>query len=126
MRDTRRAARRFLEAVEFDDLGALELLGGLGHADFGAQLAQRVADGDEIARAVGLDPLDVRKRNLYMRDAAYIIAVDRVARACREEDALLVFDSLEAAQAWADADPYVAAGVYAAVTVKPFKQVFPK
>lgn len=36
------------------------------------------------------------------------------------------FDSLEAAQSWADADPYVAAGVYASVTVKPFKQVFPK
>ena len=36
------------------------------------------------------------------------------------------FDSLEAAQAWADADPYVAAGVYAETTVKPFKQVFPK
>ncbi|MGB1222185.1 MAG: YciI family protein, partial [Alcanivoracaceae bacterium] len=34
------------------------------------------------------------------------------------------FDSLEQAQAWADADPYVAAGVYAQVTVKPFKQVF--
>lgn len=36
------------------------------------------------------------------------------------------FESLEAAQAWADADPYVSAGVYAKVTVKPFKQVFPK
>ncbi|MDD2761679.1 MAG: YciI family protein [Methylomonas sp.] len=36
------------------------------------------------------------------------------------------FDSLEAAKNWADADPYVAAGVYARVTVKPFKQVFPK
>ncbi len=36
------------------------------------------------------------------------------------------FASLEAAQAWADADPYVAAGVYAKVTVKPFKLVFPK
>jgi uncharacterized protein YciI len=35
------------------------------------------------------------------------------------------FSSLEAAKAWADADPYVAAGVYAQVTVKPFKQVFP-
>ena len=33
------------------------------------------------------------------------------------------FDSLEQAQAWADADPYVAAGVYASVTVKPFKRV---
>lgn len=35
------------------------------------------------------------------------------------------FSSLEAARAWADADPYVAAGVYEKVTVKPFKRVFP-
>ena len=35
------------------------------------------------------------------------------------------FDSLAAAQAWAHADPYVAAGVYAQVVVKPFKQVLP-
>jgi len=35
------------------------------------------------------------------------------------------FDSLEAAKAWADADPYRAAGVYAEVDVKPFKKVFP-
>ncbi len=34
------------------------------------------------------------------------------------------FASLEAAQGWADADPYMAAGVYAHVQVKPFKQVF--
>ena len=36
------------------------------------------------------------------------------------------FDSLDEAQKWADADPYVDAGVYAEVKVKPFKQVFPK
>jgi len=35
------------------------------------------------------------------------------------------FDDLEAARAWADADPYVAAGVYAQVVVKPFKRVLP-
>jgi len=35
------------------------------------------------------------------------------------------FDNLAAAQQWADADPYVAAGVYAKVTVKPFKRVLP-
>lgn len=35
------------------------------------------------------------------------------------------FDSLESAQAWADADPYVDAGVYARVSVKPFKKVLP-
>ncbi|RDV24279.1 YciI family protein [Alteromonas aestuariivivens] len=35
------------------------------------------------------------------------------------------FDSLQAAQAWAAADPYVAAGVYADVVVKPYKKVLP-
>ena len=35
------------------------------------------------------------------------------------------FDDLPAAQSWADADPYVKAGVYRAVTVKPFRKVLP-
>lgn len=35
------------------------------------------------------------------------------------------FTSLEAARQWADADPYIAAGVYEKVTVKPFKKVLP-
>ncbi|MGE8048730.1 YciI family protein [Pseudomonas monteilii] len=35
------------------------------------------------------------------------------------------FETLAAAQAWADADPYIAAGVYHKVVVKPFKQVLP-
>ncbi|HSG52542.1 MAG TPA: YciI family protein [Rheinheimera sp.] len=35
------------------------------------------------------------------------------------------FASLDEAQQWADADPYLAAGVYARSTVKPFKKVLP-
>lgn len=35
------------------------------------------------------------------------------------------FSDLATAQAWADADPYIEAGVYANVTVKPFKKVLP-
>ena len=35
------------------------------------------------------------------------------------------FPALAAAVAWAQADPYVSAGVYAQVEVKPFKKVFP-
>jgi len=35
------------------------------------------------------------------------------------------FDSLVTAQKWADADPYLAAGVYQRVTVKPFKKTMP-
>jgi uncharacterized protein YciI len=34
------------------------------------------------------------------------------------------FSSLADAQAWAEADPYVEMGIYANVTVKPFKRVF--
>ena len=35
------------------------------------------------------------------------------------------FESLDAAQAWADADPYLSGGVYQSVTVKPYKPVLP-
>ncbi|PLO33627.1 hypothetical protein CWN45_19165 [Klebsiella pneumoniae] len=34
------------------------------------------------------------------------------------------FESLEAAQVWANDDPYIAAGVYRQVSVKPYKKVF--
>lgn len=36
------------------------------------------------------------------------------------------FDCLDDTRAWAEADPYVAAGVYRETLVKPFKQVFPQ
>lgn len=36
------------------------------------------------------------------------------------------FPSQEEARLWADADPYIEAGVYAQVNVKPFKQVLPR
>ncbi len=36
------------------------------------------------------------------------------------------FPSLSDAQNWADVEPYLAAGVYDQVTVKPFKQIFPQ
>lgn len=35
------------------------------------------------------------------------------------------FESLAAARAWAEADPYATSGVYAKVTVTPFKKVLP-
>ncbi len=35
------------------------------------------------------------------------------------------FDDLAAARAWADTDPYTAAGVYASVEVRPFRQTLP-
>ncbi|MEW6996090.1 YciI family protein [Colwelliaceae bacterium BS250] len=38
---------------------------------------------------------------------------------------VLEFNCLSDAQSWADADPYVAAGVYKSVSVKPYKKVLP-
>ena len=38
---------------------------------------------------------------------------------------IAAFDDLDAARAWADADPYRAAGVYASVDVRPFRQSLP-
>ncbi len=38
---------------------------------------------------------------------------------------IVQFDSLEQAKEWADVDPYIEAGVYKSVTVKPFKKVLP-
>lgn len=35
------------------------------------------------------------------------------------------FSNLQSAQQWADADPYIDAGVYKKVTVKPYKKVLP-
>ncbi len=35
------------------------------------------------------------------------------------------FDSLESAKQWADSDPYIEAGVYKKVTVKPYNKVLP-
>lgn len=36
------------------------------------------------------------------------------------------FDSLDAAEAWAGEDPYVDAGVYAELLIRPYKKVFPQ
>ena len=93
----------------------------------------------------GFDGVDVLSRRLVAR-------ADHLARltALRDEGRLLLagpcpaidaedpgpagfsgsiviaeFGSLEEARAWADADPYVAAGVYARVDVRPFKRVLP-
>jgi len=55
-------------------------------------------------------------------------AIDSPTREMRGFTGSLIvaeFESLSAAQAWADSDPYIDAGVYEKVIVKPFKMVFP-
>jgi uncharacterized protein YciI len=84
-------------------------------------------------------PLRMQARPAHLARLQELVATDRIVvagphPAIDSQDpgdagfsgSLIVaeFESLEAARAWADADPYVAAGVYSNVTVKPFKRVF--
>ena len=50
---------------------------------------------------------------------------DSVARGFSGSLIVADFPSMEVARSWADADPYVSAGVYARVDIFPFKKVFP-
>ncbi len=85
-------------------------------------------------------PLRVKAREAHLARMQELVTENRVLiagphPAVDSEDSgsagftgsLLVIDfpSLEEAKAWANDDPYVAAGVYASVTVKPFKKVLP-
>jgi len=54
-----------------------------------------------------------------------IDAEDPGEAGCTGSLVIVDFPSLEDAKAWADADPYIAAGVYEKVIVKPFKPVLP-
>ena len=85
-------------------------------------------------------PLRVKAREAHLARMQELVTENRVLiagphPAVDSEDAgsagftgslvVIDFPSLEEAKAWADDDPYVAAGVYASVTVKPFKKVLP-
>lgn len=88
---------------------------------------------DVLARRLEARPLHLARLHA-LRDAGRLL----VAGPCPAVDAedpgpagfsgsLIVaeFESLDAARAWADADPYVAAGVYERVDVRPFRRVLP-
>ena len=88
---------------------------------------------DSLARRLEARPRHLERLNA-LRDAGRLL----LAGPCPAIDAddpgpagftgsLIVaeFESLEAARAWADADPYRAAGVYASVDVRPFRKVLP-
>jgi hypothetical protein len=80
------------------------------------------------ARPAHLDRLNAMKAEGRIVLAGPMPAVDSIDPGMAGFTGSLIvaeFESLAEAKAWADADPYVAAGVYADVVVKPFKQVLP-
>ena len=78
-------------------------------------------------------PAHLERLNTLLDQGRLILAGPHPAIDCEDpgeagfSGSLIVaeFESLEEANAWAENDPYQHAGVYASVTVKPFKKVFP-
>ena len=86
-------------------------------------LAQRqAARADHLAR---LEALREQGRLMLAGPCPAIDAVDPGPAGVSGSIVIAEFPSLQAARDWAQADPYVAAGVYARVEVRPFKPVLP-
>lgn len=91
-------------------------------------------DGDDVlarrqqARAAHLERLHALRdagRLLLAGPCPAIDAEDPGPAGFSGSIVIAEFESLADARAWADADPYVAAGVYARVEVRPFRRVLP-
>ncbi|HEY5716829.1 MAG TPA: YciI family protein [Psychromonas sp.] len=77
------------------------------------------------AHLARLQKLDEQGRLLVAGPMPAVDSEDPAEAGFTGSTVIAEFGSLREAQAWADADPYVAAGVYAEVIVKPFKKVLP-
>jgi len=80
------------------------------------------------ARPAHLERLEQLKNEGRLQLAGPFPAIDNIDPGPAGFSGSLIvaeFDSLEAAQAWADQDPYIEAGVYQYVAVQPFKKVLP-
>ncbi len=88
---------------------------------------------DSLERRKGARDAHLQRLQELVKDGRVLVAGPHPATDTNEPGTagftgslvIVDFPSIADAQAWADADPYVAAGVYAKVTVKPFKKVLP-
>lgn len=88
---------------------------------------------DSLEKRLSVRPAHVERLNVLKNEGRLVLAGPHPAVESNDPGAagftgsLIVaeFESLNVAKAWADADPYIGAGVYASVVVKPFKQVLP-
>lgn len=97
-----------------------------------AIIAEDVADS--LSKRLAARPQHLQRLNILQDDGRLVLAgplpaidSDNPGDAGFSGSLIVAeFASQQDAQNWADADPYISAGVYARVTVKPFKQVFPQ
>lgn len=88
---------------------------------------------DSLSRRLAARPAHLERLNELQQQGRLILAGPHPAIDSEDpgqagfSGSLIVaeFTDLLQAQAWADADPYIEAGVYAKVVVKPFKKVLP-
>ncbi|MDE2310302.1 MAG: YciI family protein [Betaproteobacteria bacterium] len=88
---------------------------------------------DSLEKRLAARPAHVARLQALQEEGRLILAgpfpsVDAIDPAAAGFSGSLIvaeFASLPDAETWAQADPYVAAGVYAQVMVKPFRKVFP-
>ena len=78
---------------------------------------------DSLEKRLSVRPAHLARLQL-LHDEGRLLTAGPMPAGFTGSTVIAEFESLEAAQAWADADPYVAAGVYEHVSVKPFKKVF--
>lgn len=83
---------------------------------------RRLARGRHVAR---LEQLQREGRLLLAGPYPAIDAADPAEAGFTGSLIIAEFSSLEEARAWAAADPYMEAGVYASVDVRPFKKTLP-
>jgi len=93
-----------------------------GHDGAGVLDKRLAARADHLAR---LTALRDEGRLLLAGPCPAIDAEDPGPAGFSGSIVIAEFESLEAARAWADADPYIEAGVYTRVDVRPFKPVLP-
>ena len=88
---------------------------------------------DSLEKRIGARPKHIERLNKLKDEGRLVLAGPHPAIDSNDpgeagfSGSLVVaeFDDLESAQAWADSDPFVAAGVYSSVVVKTFKKVLP-
>ena len=88
---------------------------------------------DSLAKRMAARPAHLERLRILVEEGRVLAAGPHPAIDNEEpgdagfEGSLLILDfpDIQAAREWAEADPYVEAGVFSKVTVKPFKKVFP-
>jgi uncharacterized protein YciI len=89
-------------------------------------------NADSLTKRQAVRPAHVARLQLLQDEGRLIIAGPMPAVDSNEpgvagftgSTVIAEFSSLEEAQSWAQDDPYIAAGVYKQVAVKPFKRTF--